>query len=140
MKELTLTLTMGNQTSEITPEKNLPKSWIQIFSSLLLSKREMKKLHKVFRNMDLDSDGVIDVADILIALDIERTKFTERIFAVFDYKHTGKVDFREFVLCLWNYCTLGKGSLSKFFLYIIITTTTITITGRIIIYYIYSIH
>ena len=123
---------MGNQTSEITPEKNLPKSWIQIFSSLLLSRREMKKLHKVFRNMDLDSDGVIDVADILIALDIERTKFTERIFAVFDYKHTGKVDFREFVLCLWNYCTLGKGSLSKLLLYIIIIIITTTIISIII--------
>jgi hypothetical protein len=51
----------------------------------------------------------------LSALDIERTKFTERIFAVFDAKHDGRIDFREFVLSLWNYCTLGKASLSKLF-------------------------
>lgn len=104
---------MGNSSS-YSAEKDLPESWIKIFHALKLHKREIKKLHKVFRNIDTDSDGIVDVGDILAILDIERTKFTERIFASYDIKHTGTVDFKEFVLCLWNYCSLGKGSLSKY--------------------------
>ena len=102
---------MGN--SNYSAEKNLPQTWIQVFNALKLHKREIKKLHKVFRNIDTDSDGSVDVGDILSILDIERTKFTERIFASYDTNHTGTVDFRGFVLCLWNYCSLGKGSLSE---------------------------
>lgn len=103
---------MGN--SNYSAEKDLPQTWIQIFKALKLHQREIKKLHKVFRNIDVDSDGIVDVSDILAILDIEKTKFTERIFAAYDTLHTGKVDFLEFVLCLWDYCSLGKGSLSKY--------------------------
>lgn len=102
---------MGN--SNYSAEKDLPQSWIHIFNALKLHRREIKKLHKVFRNIDTNSDGSVDVSDILAILDIQKTKFTERIFASYDTKHTGTVDFREFVLCLWNYCSLGKASLSK---------------------------
>jgi hypothetical protein len=114
---------MGNNNSNTSMEKRLPESWLEIFSALKLRKKEMRKLHKVFRNMDLDSDGIVTVGDILSALDIERTKFTERIFAVFDAKHDGRIDFREFVLSLWNYCTLGKASLSKLLAHTCVTIT-----------------
>ena len=102
---------MGNAPQ--IPEKCLPQSWIKIFTALKLKNKDIRKLHKVFRNLDLDADGFVDVGDVLSALAIERTKFTERIFAVFDSKQTCKINFKEFVLSLWNYCTLGKGSLSK---------------------------
>ena len=48
-------------------------------------------------------------------LDVERTRFTKRIFSIFDDDKSGQIDFREFVLSIWNYCTLGKSSLSEYF-------------------------
>lgn len=107
---------MGNANQK-SPEKCLPESWLKIFKALGLRYGEIRKLHKVFRNMDEDSDGLLSVGDILSILNIERTRFTERIFEVFDSRRTGVFDFREFVLSLWNYCTLGKGSLSKLLLF-----------------------
>jgi len=49
--------------------------------------------------------------ELLTLLDIERTRFTEQIFTLFDSDNSGKVDFREFVMALWNYCTIGEASL-----------------------------
>ena len=48
-------------------------------------------------------------------LDVERARFTKRIFSIFDNDKSGQIDFREFVLSIWNYCTLGKSSLSEYF-------------------------
>ena len=31
-----------------------------------------------------------------------------------DEDHSGTVDFREFVIALWNYCTLGRPALTLF--------------------------
>ena len=47
-------------------------------------------------------------------LHLERTKFTKRIFRIFDEDGSGQIDFREFVIALWNYCTLGKPALIMF--------------------------
>ena len=102
---------MGNSKSSII--KELPASWLEMFHAILLTDGEVKKLHKVFRTLDLTKDGIVQVSDLLTMVDIERTCFTERIFAVFDSNKSGAVDFREFVMSLWNYCTLGKASLSK---------------------------
>lgn len=53
------------------------------------------------------------IHQLLMFLDVERTRFTKRIFSIFDDDKSGEIDFREFVLSIWNYCTLGKTSLSK---------------------------
>ena len=44
----------------------------------------------------------------------KRTKFTKRIFRIFDEDGSGQIDFREFVMSLWNYATLGKNQLIMF--------------------------
>lgn len=49
-----------------------------------------------------------------MTLDIERTKFSMRVFSIFDEDSSGEIDFREFVLALWNYCTLGRATLVLF--------------------------
>lgn len=33
---------------------------------------------------------------------------------MFDEDNSGEIDFREFVVALWNYCTLGKATLVIF--------------------------
>jgi Ca2+-binding EF-hand superfamily protein len=68
----------------------------------------------MFCKVDLDGSGSVDTVELLTLLDIERTRFTEQIFAVFDNDGSGKVDFREFVMSLWNYCTIGQAALEIF--------------------------
>lgn len=79
-----------------------------------LSKGEIRTLYYVFRKVDLDGSGTIGLPELLAHINLERTKFTERIFSIFDEDGSGEIDFREFVLSLWNYCTLTKATLDMF--------------------------
>lgn len=47
-------------------------------------------------------------------LDIDRTPFNQRIFAIMDRDLSGHIDFFEFAVAMWNYCTLGEESLALF--------------------------
>lgn len=38
-------------------------------------------------------------------IDMDRTLFGQRAFQVMDEDGDGTIDFREFVISVWNYCT-----------------------------------
>lgn len=46
--------------------------------------------------------------------DLNRSRFSEKAFAVMDKDGSGEVDFLEFVLAVWNYCSFNKSSLVRF--------------------------
>ena len=94
-------------------EKAIPKSWMELFAAMKLSKSEVQRLYNIFRKVDMDGGGSVDIVELLTLLDIERTRFTEQIFVVFDSDGSGKIDFREFVLAIWNYCTIGPAALGN---------------------------
>ena len=52
-------------------------------------------------------------------LDVERTAFNEKIFGIVDFDGSGEMDFREFVMCCWNYASATPADLINlaFFLY-----------------------
>jgi len=84
------------------------------FEALSFSELDIGRLYKVFRRVDNDDSGQIDLAEMLAHFDLERTPFTMRVFSMFDEDRSGMVDFREFVLSLWSYCTLSKAALTIF--------------------------
>lgn len=110
------------QYNESSSYKNLPSSWLQLFSSLLIQTNEVKSLYKKFKSIDKDHSNSININEFFVLLDIEYTRFNQHIFSIFDVDHTGTIDFREFVLSLWNYCTLCSASMSKKIFYYIIST------------------
>lgn len=46
--------------------------------------------------------------------DLTRSRFSEKAFAVMDKDGSGEVDFLEFVLAVWNYCSFTHSSLVRF--------------------------
>jgi Ca2+-binding EF-hand superfamily protein len=95
----------------------IPESWMELFASMKLTKREVAQMYDIFKKVDLDDSGCVDIVELLTLLDVERTVFTEHVFTVFDADGSGKVDFKEFVLSIWNYCTIGTASLGNFFVF-----------------------
>jgi serine/threonine-protein phosphatase 2B regulatory subunit len=90
------------------------QEWNKTWTALRITKQEIYKLFKKYQKVDLDKGGTIDVVELLTVLDVERTRFTERVFSIFDEDQSGKIDFNEFVLSLWNYCTLTRVTLGMF--------------------------
>ena len=83
-------------------------------SALALTEQAVEKFWKIYKKVDLDESGSIEIKEMLVHFDIDRTKFTKRVFGVFDEDNSGEIDLREFILALWNYCTLGKATLVIF--------------------------
>ena len=96
--------------------KNEPKiiRHRQAFESLKLNELDIGRFRRIFNKIDKDRSGTIELLELLMYLDIERTPFTKRVFSIFDDDGSNTVDFKEFVLALWNYCTLGKSTLVLF--------------------------
>ena len=87
--------------------------WNEMFEALQFQKQEIRQLYQHFSKADLDGGGTIDLTELLSIIELERTPFTERVFSIFDEDNSGKIDFGEFVLALWNFCTLTKTTLGK---------------------------
>jgi Ca2+-binding EF-hand superfamily protein len=89
------------------------REWMEIFKAMKLTREEVCHLLAIYHKVDCDKSGNIDVVELLTLLDIERTSFTEKIFCAFDKDRTGQIDFYEFVVSVWKFCTLGNGAISK---------------------------
>jgi Ca2+-binding EF-hand superfamily protein len=86
----------------------------ELYDALLLSENDIGRLLYVFHKIDHDKGGSIDIAELLAFLDLEKTPWSRRIFTILDEDGNGTVDFREFVVALWNYCSLGRSTLPLF--------------------------
>ena len=74
----------------------------------------MARLHEQFLKIDKDGSGTIELWEMLDHLDLKRNRFAKRVFAIFDVDGSNEIDFKEFVVALWQYCTLGRAQLIMF--------------------------
>ena len=88
--------------------------WRSDFDALQFKEQDIGRLYRIYNLIDADKSGLIDYVEMLTYLSIERTAFSKRVFTMFDDDGSGKLDFREFVMSLWNYCTLSKDTLVVF--------------------------
>eukprot|EP00618_Florenciella_parvula_P032574 CAMPEP_0119541330 /NCGR_PEP_ID=MMETSP1344-20130328/52892_1 /TAXON_ID=236787 /ORGANISM="Florenciella parvula, Strain CCMP2471" /LENGTH=343 /DNA_ID=CAMNT_0007585287 /DNA_START=310 /DNA_END=1337 /DNA_ORIENTATION=- len=88
--------------------------WKSQFEALKLKDVDVQKLYEVYTKIDQDGSGSISLWEMLEHLQLQRNKFTKRVFSIMDEDNSGEIDFREFVIALWNYCTLGKAALILF--------------------------
>mmetsp|Transcript_41066 Transcript_41066/g.41947 ORF Transcript_41066/g.41947 Transcript_41066/m.41947 type:complete len:286 (+) Transcript_41066:89-946(+) len=89
----------------------------KFFSSLGLYVRDVRKLfHKVFQRLDTRNEGVVPLVEILVFFNLERTPFVERLFlsVAAASNNAQLIDFKTFVIVIWNICTLNTADLGCF--------------------------
>lgn len=84
------------------------------FEILMFNEADIMAFYRIFQKVDMSGDGSVDIDELLVYLNVDMSKFAHRVFSMFDADRSGQVDFKEFVLCCWNYCTLGRATLILF--------------------------
>ncbi len=107
---------MGNcfNARNIYDEEPSLESMRPVFESLQLSPKDVGRLFHMFCTFDADRSGLVNTHELFATLAKDSVNFRDRVFALFDEDNSGQIDFREYVLTLWNYCTLSKASLVIF--------------------------
>jgi hypothetical protein len=82
------------------------------FECLLLPEKDVgwiaKTCSKAFQRKGPER---VEITSIFKSLKLKPSLFSTRVFSMLDPNETGLIDFREFVLILWNFCTIDELSL-----------------------------
>ena len=102
---------------QFTPNERIEgqgKSVLEITKKLNINRFQLDGFYHAFKKMDIDDDNAIEIEEFLIVNDIQSKYFGELIFRMFDSDENGSIDFQEYVVSIWNFCTLDKIALITF--------------------------
>ena len=99
----------------------------KVFDILHFREGEVGKMYKRFKAIDVDGSSSVGIVEMLIHLHLEKTFFNKRVFSILDADGSGELNFGEFFLGLWNYCSIEQSDFGKIerLFYIISTMLTI---------------
>ena len=83
----------------------------ECLDAFMISADDVELMKSCFRRIDLTHDGSIDVAEIEVHLKTERVPFNERVLRMYDSDKSGQLEFPEFLLMCWTYCTMDAENL-----------------------------
>ena len=81
---------------------------------LYLKRYEVNQLSEIFNKIDVDHSESIKLRELFAHIKLEPTPFSIRAFKLVDKDNSGTLDFREFVLTVWNFCSLDSDSFGRF--------------------------
>lgn len=84
------------------------------FTILGLNEKNIQDLFEIFVDIDKDENDFIDRDEFYYWLKLPRTDFIDRVFTILDSSRTGEINFKEFVTCVYNYCSFDYRALTKF--------------------------
>jgi Ca2+-binding EF-hand superfamily protein len=84
------------------------------FDRLGLSNGTVNQLYGAYCAIDTDGGGSVSDTEFYTFFRLDESKFTNRAFFLFDKDATGEIDFEEFVLAVWNFCTIEGDDLVRF--------------------------
>jgi len=84
------------------------------FKKLRLRSDDIDRLFSCFLEIDTDGSGEISLDEFYNHFELKRSIFSDMAFSMMDQDKSGEIDFREFVLTLWNFCGFDLKSLCRF--------------------------
>ncbi|GMH85793.1 hypothetical protein TrVE_jg1722 [Triparma verrucosa] len=98
----------------IPPYQPDNQDWEITFGALDLDYRTINKFWKIFYKMNKTHDGEVSIIEFMNYFNLDRTPYVVKAFAYCDTVGGGEMDFLEFIVSTWNFCTLGARTLTNF--------------------------
>jgi Ca2+-binding EF-hand superfamily protein len=96
---------MGCTGSDLSEDQSLLANVLQ------LRVEDIRKLFGVFVHICVNERDRIDVREVFDFMGLEESRFARKLFSTFDTNGSAEINFTEFVLSLWNFCSLSKSTL-----------------------------
>jgi Ca2+-binding EF-hand superfamily protein len=97
--------------ARIYHEKKEIKKFKSHYDLIGLKEADVGLLYEAFLEIDFDNSGTILLHELLSYVLSEETAFVKKVFSAFDTDQNKYLDFHEFVISIWNYCTLNPKNL-----------------------------
>jgi Ca2+-binding EF-hand superfamily protein len=78
------------------------------------SRKDIAKLFKFYRLLDIHKSGIITSHAISQSLDLVNLKFAGVVMKLFDVKGNNKINFIDFIVTIWNILTTEESHLATF--------------------------
>lgn len=99
---------MGNSCmkSKIEPFVDLGwETWKELMHTFSFTEQEFQELYRPFASLRVDNSNKVQISALASYFSFAEDSHLIRCFSLFDKQNTGLMDFGEYFLCLWNYCT-----------------------------------
>lgn len=87
-----------------------------VYRVMNLRSKDVDKLFTAFYNIDVGEaggggkdDALISLTEFLQYYDLERTRVNTRLFGMMDVDGSGEIEFKEFLMTVWEFCTAREG-------------------------------
>lgn len=84
------------------------------FRQLQMDPTTVQRFYNKFNEIDKDGSGEVDMDEFYAYFHIGRSPFGDRVFSMLDMDKSGTIDFREFVVTVWNFCTYQLDTFIEF--------------------------
>lgn len=91
------------------------KSTVKELEPLQLAANDIQKLYYVFDEILSAGEKSITRGEFLKFVSVVPTAFLVKALSILNAEKSGELDFKAFVTCVWNYCTLTKHNMGKIF-------------------------
>ena len=104
---------MGNTLcSNFTSKQNqLIKEHQLLYKALGFSRSDKNILAKAFFGADVDFNRNVSFREFIDRFGLSPNTFCKSAFCLFDRDHNEELNFTQFILCMWNFCTMTEADL-----------------------------
>ena len=98
----------------IPPYQSKNIHWDITFKALGWKSDIIEKFWVIFCRINKSRSGEITILEFLNYFNLDRTQYVEKCFEYFDTTGGNDIDFLEFMVSVWNICTLDARTLTNF--------------------------
>lgn len=89
----------------------------QLYTKMGFTEKDIAVMYNYFCEIDKDASRSVSTLELMDHIDMSSTNekyWIKKVFSMFDDDGSGTIDFHEFTIACWSYCTLHRASLLLF--------------------------